>query len=88
MLRHDIRFYLAGTREQAKNATIEIAWYLSGVAIVASVVETNNVNDEVFLNCIGNCDNEEYVVRQLKKVADKYGLQGFTNWRDYRGSDE
>lgn len=80
------RFYVRGTEEMLKDFTIDLAWYHSALAIVASVNEHSN--GEMTLNLI--CYPEHYgsttdlCERNLRYLAKKHNVLGFATWDEYR----
>lgn len=79
------RFYVRGTKDKLEKFTIDLAWYHSALAIVASVNEHNN--GEMTLNLIAYPENYvsmECCENYLRKLATEYDLLGFATWDEYR----
>ena len=81
------RFYVRGGRGKLIDFTVDLAWYHSALAHVASMNEMDD--GEVVLNLVAHPENygdngNEIVERALRKLAAKYSLVAFATWDEYK----
>ena len=71
------RFYVKGNVDDAKRFTIDLTWYHSALAKVASV---NDNGDKITLNLIVRDDADEMDEQRLIRMAEQFNLIGFTSF--------
>ena len=84
MLKWTGKFFIIGKADELKELTCELAWYMSGVGRIASV--NRRMDGRLTLNIENsNPDREEYFVREMTELANKYNVTGFQDWNEWRG---
>lgn len=81
------RFYVRGVEEKLIEFTVDLAWYHSALAHIAS---TNGMDDgTIVLNLIAQPENygergTDIVERHLRRLAEKYSLVAFATWDELK----
>lgn len=84
MLKWTGRYFIIGEADELKELTVELAWYMSGVAHIASV--NHRSDGRVCLNIVNaEPDREEYFLREMNALAKKHGQIGFQDWNEWKG---
>lgn len=84
MLKWTGRYFFIAKEEELKDLTCELAWYMSGVGIITSIVTRRD--GRITLNVLKdeNC-KEEYFVNQMAALATKHNVVGFQDWNEWKG---
>lgn len=84
MLNFEGRFFFIAEEEELKELTCELAWYMSGIGAITSIVTRRD--GRITLNVLKNENcKEEYFVNQMKALATKYNVVGFQDWKEWTG---
>ena len=74
------RFYVMGNKEKIKDFTIDLTWYHSALAEIGSVVEDQFSGDITLNIIVKDPEREDY----LRKMATKFGVVGFSSFKELK----
>lgn len=80
------RFYVRGAGQNLIDFTVDLAWYHSALAHIASVNEMDD--GETVLNLVVQPENygsngNDICERALRRLVAKHSLVGFSTWDEY-----